>query len=93
MTEGDLLLEKDFLFPCQLLIYPIKLLYLQGVAASVPIELRVKLLPSWNKLVDAVTMVLILDPSMTSNEFITMVISRLMTTLHEQTPEVGMAQL
>ena len=93
MVEGDHLLDKDFSFPCQLLLYPIKLLYLQDMATVVPIEVRVKLLPTWNKLLDAVTMVLILEPDMTANEFIAVVISKLVTMLQEQQAEVGVAQL
>jgi len=93
IVEGDNLLEKDFSFPCQLLLYPIKLLYLQDTATVVPIEVRVKLLPTWNKLLDAVTMVLILEPGMTVNEFIAMMISKLVTILQEQQAEVGGAQL
>ncbi|XP_065896481.1 serine-rich adhesin for platelets-like isoform X2 [Dysidea avara] len=90
IAEGDLLLEKDFLFPCQLLLYPIKLLYIQDTTSSVPIEVRVKLLPTWNKLLDAVAMVLILEPNMTANEFIAMVISKLVTMLQEQQVEISL---
>jgi len=63
------------------------------MATVVPIEVRVKLLPTWNKLLDAVTMVLILEPDMTANEFIAVVISKLVTMLQEQQAEVGVAQL
>lgn len=85
--------SEQFLLLCKLLVYPVKLLYANGeVASSVPIEVRAKLIPTWTKLIDAVAMVN-RDSSSLMNEFVTMVINKLVEFFEEQEAEVGVAYI
>lgn len=91
----DMPTECDFLLLCELLVYAIELLYVSGeVASCVPIEVRAKLIPSWTKLMDAVTVAMVNAPQQscpTLNKFIAMVINRLVEFFQEQEAEVGVA--
>ena len=81
--------EYNMSLPCQLLIYPIKLLYTNvTVAKSVPIEVRAKLIPTWTKLMETVAMV---TTSESTNDLVTMVLDKLVEFLQEQEAEVGVA--
>jgi len=81
--------EQDFLLLCELLVYPVKLLYANtGVATSVPIEVRAKLVPTWTKLIDSVA-----ESTLEMNEFVTMVINKLVEFFEEQEAEVGVAYI
>ena len=78
------------------LIYPVELLYSSAaIASSVPIEVRAKLIPSWTKLIDAVTVAMVttseLPPSI--NELITVIGNKLVEFLQEQEAEVGVAHI
>ena len=83
--------EHNTSLSCELLIYPIKLLYASiTVARSVPIEVRAKLIPTWTKLLETVTMVT--TPELT-NDLVIMVIDKLVVFLQEREAEVGVALL
>ena len=88
MCEGNSN-EHYLSLSCELLIYPIKLLYASvTVASSVPIEVRAKLIPTWTKLLETAAMVI--TPEST-NDLVTMVIDKLVDFLQEKEAEVGVA--
>ena len=75
---------------CDLLLYPVELLYADiTIASSVPIEVRAKLVPSWTKLMDAVAMVTPSESCPAVNELVTMVVDKLVEFLQEQEAEVS----
>ena len=81
--------EHNILLPCELLVYPIRLLYASvTVTRSVPIEVRAKLIPTWTKLLEIVAMV---TTSESTNNLVTMVLDKLIEFLQEQEAEVGVA--
>ena len=78
---------------CDLLLYPVELLYANiTVANSVPIEVRAKLVPSWTKLMDAVAMVTTSESCLAVNELVMMVVDKLVEFLQEQEAEVSITQ-
>lgn len=86
--------EHDLSSFTKLLIYPTHLLYASvEIAAAVPIEVRAKLIPAWTKLLETVAVAIVNTPklSVTMNEFIVMVINKLVVFLQEREAEVGVA--
>ena len=72
---------------CDLLAYPVELLYASvAIARAVPIEVRAKLMPAWTKLIEAVAMV---TTSESTNNLVAMVLNRLTELFQEQKAEVG----
>ena len=87
--------DHVFMSLCDLLLYPMELLYVNiTVANSVPIEVRAKLVPSWSKLMEAVSIAMVTTPKScpTMNELVTMIVNRLVGFLQEQEAEVSIGQ-
>ena len=84
--------DHVFMSLCDLLLYPVELLYVNiTVANSVPIEVRAKLVPSWTKLMEAFSIAMVTTPKScpTMNELVTMVVNKLVGFLQEQEAEVS----
>lgn len=65
-----------------------------GVAKSVPIEVRAKLIPSWTKLLDAVAVAMVIESVESSpvmNELVAMVLDKLVKFFEQRGAEVSVA--
>ena len=95
LCEDKSTTDHVFMSLCDLLLYPVELLYVNiTVANSVPIEVRAKLVPSWTKLMDAFSIAMVTTPKScpTMNELVTMVVNKLVGFLQEQEAEVSIGQ-
>lgn len=92
LCEDKSTTDHVFMSLCDLLLYPVELLYVNiTVANNVPIEVRAKLVPSWTKLMEAFSIAMVTTPKScpTMNELVTMVVNKLVGFLQEQEAEVS----